>query len=297
MLPIALGREILVKPEYFGPTGAFKDRGVAVMINIFAHQGIAHIANDSSGNAGASIAAYAGRAGMQADIYVPAHASPAKQAPIAVHGAHVHPVPGPRVNAKQAAFEAAERGVTLAAHAYHPGFLVGQQSAAWEVWEQLDRRVPDWYVLPVGQGTHLLGVWFGFRRLREAGLVDHLPKLVVVQPTLLSPLCSALQAGLDTVPAVEPARPSIAEGLAITQPVRGRRILQAVRETGGTCITVEEEAILAAQGQLAHQGFFVEPTSATAIAALEAVSRLAEPGETIVVPLTGSGLKGSPSIQ
>jgi threonine synthase len=201
------------------------------------------------------------------------------------------------VNAKLAALEAAEKGVTLASHAYHPGFLVGQQSVAWEIWEQLGRRAPDWYVVPVGQGVQLLGVWFGFRRLRAASLVDRLPRLVAVQPTLLSPLCAALQAGLDTVPGVEPTRPSVAEGLAIAQPVRGRRILQAIRETGGTCIEVEEEAIHTAQERLARKGFFVEPTSATAIAALETVCQLAEPGETIVVPLTGSGLKGSPSVQ
>ncbi len=158
LLPVVVGgRQVLVKLEYFAPTSSFKDRGTAVMINILAHQGVTHVADDSSGNAGASVAAYASRAGMQAHIFVPTYASPAKQAQIAVYGAKVRPIPGPRENAKLAALEAIKQGIVLASHAYHPGFLLGQQSVAWELWEQLEGRAPDWYVVPVGQGVHLLG--------------------------------------------------------------------------------------------------------------------------------------------
>jgi threonine synthase len=297
LLPLVLnGRDVLVKPEYMAPTSSFKDRGTAVMINVLAHQGATHVTDDSSGNAGASVAAYAAGAGMRAEIYVPAYASPAKQAQIAVYSAEVKPIPGPRGNAKLAAFQAAERGVALASHAYHPGFLVGQQSVAWELWEQLGHHSPDWYVVPVGQGLHLLGTWLGFRRLRSAGLVDKLPRLAAVQPTRLAPLYKAFEAGLQTVPGVEPTTPSVAEGLAIAEPVRGRRLLQAIRETGGTCIAVDDAAILEGQRELAHQGLFVEPTSATVVAALAIVCALAGPSDTIVVPLTGSGLKGSPRL-
>jgi threonine synthase len=233
---------------------------------------------------------------MTAEIFVPAYASPAKQAQIAIYGAEVRPILGPRGNAKLAAFEAAEQGVALASHAYHPGFLVGQQSVAWEIWEQLGRRAPDWYVVPVGQGLHLLGVWLGYRRLRAAGCVESLPRLVAVQAARLAPLCRAFEAGLETVPAVEPTQPGVAEGLAINEPVRGRRLLQALHETGGMCIVVEDEAILAAQRRLARHGLFVEPTSATAVAALGTLFERAAADDTIVVPLTGSGLKGSPKL-
>lgn len=297
LLPVDLaGRQVQVKVEYLAPTASFKDRGTAVMINLLAHQGVTQVADDSSGNAGASVAAFAARAGMAAEIYVPAHASPAKQAQIAIYGAQVRAVPGPRLNAKLAAIEAAERGVVYASHAYHPAFLLGQQSVAWELWEQLDGRAPDWYVVPVGQGVHLLGVWLGFRRLRAAGLVDRLPRLVAVQAAALAPVCHAFDAGLDTVPAVEPESTSVAEGLAIAGPVRGRRLLQAIRDTGGLCLTVEDTAILEAQQQLAHQGLYTEPTSATAVAALQALAQVAGQDETVVVPLTGSGLKGAPAL-
>jgi threonine synthase len=295
------GREVWLKVEYLAPTASFKDRGTEVMINLLAHQGVRHVADDSSGNAGASVAAYAARVGMAADIFVPAHASPAKQAQIALYGARVTLVPGPRHNAKQAALEATRQGIVLASHTYHPGFLLGQQSLAWELWEQLGRRAPDWYVVPIGQGVHLLGVWLGFRRLQAAGLIDHLPRLVGVQARRLAPLCQAFERGLETVPGLEPGLPSLAEGLAIAAPVRGRRLLQAIRDTGGTCVAVEEEAIQAAQRQLARRGFYVEPTSATAVAALQALAPLTDRQETgappcVVVPLTGSGLKGAPTL-
>ena len=289
--------DLWFKPEYFAPTASFKDRGTELMISILAGQGVTRIADDSSGNAGASVSAYAARAHLHADIFVPAYASPAKQAQIAVYGATVHPVPGPRANAKQAALDATRGGVTLASHAYHPGFLLGQQTLAWEIWEQLGRRAPDWYVVPVGQGVHLLGVWLGFRRLRSAGLIDRLPHMVGVQPSRLAPLHRAYHDGLTFVPGVEPpATPSIAEGLAIASPVRGKRLLQALTDTKGTCVTVEESDILTAQTDLARQGLFVEPTSATALAGYHQISARIRPGDCVVVPLTGSGLKGKPTL-
>ncbi|MEN8173368.1 MAG: pyridoxal-phosphate dependent enzyme [Chloroflexota bacterium] len=297
LLPFEIrGREVNFKLEYIAPTASFKDRGTEVMINILAHQGVRRIVDDSSGNAGASVAANAARAGLEADIFVPSYASPDKQAQIAVYGAQVHAISGARVNAKNAALEAVQGEATLASHAYHPGFLSGQQSLAWELWEQLDGQAPDWYVLPVGQGVHLLGVWLGFKRLLAAGLVDRLPRLVAVQPTRLAPIKNALEKGFETVPELEPSKPSIAEGLAIASPVRGGRILEAIRETGGSCITVTDEATIKAQIQLAKRGLYVEPTSATVFAALERVFEQATATEIIVLPLTGSGLKGSPGI-
>jgi threonine synthase len=298
LLPLTLDKiPVWVKPEYFAPTASFKDRGTELMINILAHQGVTHIAEDSSGNAGASVAAFAARAGMEAEIFVPAHASPAKQAQIAVYGAHVNAISGPRVNAKLAAIDAVEKGMVFASHAFHPGFLLGQQSVAYELWEQLGRRAPDWYLVPVGQGVHMLGVWLGFKRLLAAGLVDRIPRMVGVQAALLAPLCRAYEAGLDTVPSLEPLGTSRAEGLAIAQPVRGRRLLQAVRESNGTCVMVDEDEILAAREMMAAHGFYIEPTSATAVAALKRIAHLTKPDETIVIPLTGSGLKGSPSLK
>jgi threonine synthase len=174
--------------------------------------------------------------------------------------------------------------------------MLGQQSLAYELWEQLGNRSPDWYIVPVGQGIHLLGVWLGFKRLFEAGLTQSIPRMVAVQAALLAPLCQAYDAGLDSVPGVEPSGTSLAEGLAIAEPVRGRRLLQAIRESNGTCVMAEEDEIRSASRLMAMQGFYIEPTSATVIAGLHHISHLLKPGETVVIPLTGSGLKGTPKL-
>ena len=106
----------------------------------------------------------------------------------------------------------------------------------------------------------------------------------------------ACESGQDTVSAFRVTDPSIAEGIMIAQPLRGRRVLQALQETQGTCLAVTEKSIAEGQRLLAHQGVYVEPTSATVVAALDEVIRFAEPEDKIVLSLTGSGLKGSPSI-
>ena len=235
------------KLEFLAPTGSFKDRGAEVMINAMAYQGVNHIADDSSGNAGASVAAYAAKAGMVADIYVPQYASPEKRAQIAVYGAHVYAVPGRRQDALWAALEATERGIAFASHAYHPAYLAGQQSIAWEIWEQLGHHLPNWVVVPLGQGVHMLGLWLGFRRLLAAGLTERLPRLVGVQVNRIAPICEAFALGLDSVTAIESHHDSVAEGLAVDHPIRGRRVLEGMRETKGVCIVVDDDSILEAQ--------------------------------------------------
>jgi threonine synthase len=290
------GRPITFKLEFMMPSGSFKDRGTTVMVNHLAARGVTSVADDSSGNAGASLAAHAARAGMQARIFVPAYASPAKKAQIAVYGAEVVSVDGPRRNAEHAAQDAAVEGRVYASHAYQPSYLIGQMTAAWEVWEQLGRRAPDWVVTPVAQGGNLLGYWLGFRRLRAAGLIDKEPRLVAVQSALVDPLAEALERNLDTVPAIEPKGYTVAEGIAVSQPARGGRLLHSLRESNGMAIRVDEAAILDAQRALARQGLYVEPTSATTVAALPRVLEHARPDDVIVVPLTGSGLKGTPKL-
>ena len=285
------GRNILFKLEYRMPTASFKDRGVEVMMSYLHSVNVRHVVEDSSGNAGASVAAYAARAGIKAEIYAPAYVSKAKLAQIAVYGAEVHTVAGARIKATQAVMKMVEQGAVYASHAYNPVYLLAQQTAAWEVWEQLGYKIPDWYVVPVGQGGKLLGIWMGFRRLLAVGLIEKIPRLVAVQPALLAPLCEAFNQNLTKWPITNPKATSVAKGLAITKPVRWKRMLQALKESKGKCIAVAEEEILSAYKELAKIGFYVEPTSAVVAAALWHLFTVAEPEETIVISLTGSGLK------
>lgn len=196
----------------------------------------------------------------------------------------------------KAALDAIGEGCSAAFHAYHPCFLLGQESVAWEIWEQLSGELPNWYVVPIGQGVHLLGAWLGFQKLVDAGLADQVPRLVGVQPSRLPPICEAFEADLEDIASMDADQLSVAEGLAITQPVRSRRILQAIRESEGICVQVSEDEIMDAHKTLSTHGFFVEPTSATALAALSELVKHAVPQDRIVLPLTGTGLKGMPNI-
>ena len=235
------GQRTYFKLEYISPTGSFKDRGTEVEAAWLKAAGVDHVVEDSSGNAGASIAAFAARAGIHAEIYAPASAPQAKLDQIAVYGAHLQKIPGPRLEATQAVLRAVQDGSIYASHAFHPAYLLGQQTFAWEIWEQCMDRMPDAIVIPVGQGGLLMGAWLGFQRLVESGLLDRMPRLFAAQPEVLAPFHQAEIGGMDTVPVLEATRSSIADGLAITKPVRGRRVLQALRESGGGALTVTED--------------------------------------------------------
>ena len=287
-------RKVLLKLDYLMPTGSFKDRGVELMMNSLAALGVDRVAEDSSGNAGAAVAAYAARLGMQADIFAPSHASPAKLSQISVFGAKVHTIPGERENASKAVLEAVEKGTVYASHAYNPIYLFGQQTAAWEIWEQIGYHAPDWVIVPVGQGGTLLGYFEGFSALHKAKLIDKIPGLIAVQPERLAPICDALQENWQNWESVSAPQPgSIAEGLAITTPVRWKHIMRAIKDSSGFCVRVAEEDILPAQKLLAEKGFYVEPTSAVVVAALKKVINLIERDQMIVISLTGSGLKSA----
>ncbi len=284
------GTNIHCKLEFLAPTGSFKDRGTAVLINVLKRMGVKRVVEDSSGNAGASLAAYAARSGIEAEIYVPAYASPNKLAQIAVYGAKLVKVEGPRERASQAAQEAAAQGAYYASHYYNPFTLEGLKTIAYEIWEQLGGRAPDNLVLPVGHGTLLLGDYRGFNDLLSVGLIEKLPRLFAVQAEPCAPLYEAYQRELDDAFPIE-KNETVAEGISIAQPVRGRQILAAVRETGGTVLAVSDEETLRARDELARRGLYVEPTSAVAIAALPQLRDLIKDEELTVVPLTGSGLK------
>lgn len=288
LVPAERRKDVLFKLDFMMPTGSFKDRGSTVLASALRGLDVKDIVEDSSGNAAASLSAYAARAGIHAEIYVPEHASAPKLAQIRVYGATLRMVQGPRENSAHAAQEAVIHGSAYYASHYHNPFaLFGMQTTAWELWEQMGGRAPDNIILPVGHGTNFVGMYRGFGALLRCGLIERLPRFFAAQAAKVAPLAVAFAEGKPEPEAVEPAR-TIAEGIAISRPARGTEILRAIRETGGAAIAVAEEEILAARSGLAHEGIYVEPTSATAVAALEKITAL--PG-TIVVSLTGSGLK------
>jgi threonine synthase len=317
---------VLLKLDHLFPSGSYKDRGAAVLMSKVAELGIERVVEDSSGNAGAAIAAYAAAAGISADIYVPAANSPEKLAQIRSYGARLVPVEGSRSDTAAAAMEAAAE-IYYASHVYNPFFIEGTKTFAYEVWEQLGYRAPDAVVLPAGNGTLLLGSYKGFSELKAAGLVERVPAHVAVQTAACAPLAAAVAAaekaggaaygegiaggafgagGEDSAAGegtTVTAEPTAAEGIAIASPPLLKRMAEAVLRTGGRVITVTEEEIVEALSDAVGRGIYIEPTAAASLAGLNRYLG-AEPerdpekspqrpavSETVVGVTTGHGLK------
>ncbi|MFI8518568.1 threonine synthase [Streptomyces sp. NPDC085481] len=280
---------VSAKLDFLMPTLSFKDRGAVMLAELARRLEPRSVIADSSGNAGTAVAAYCARAGLDCAVYVPDGTSPKKLEQIRAHGARTVVVPGDREATARAARAAAdEPGVFYASHVYNPHFLHGTKTYVYELWEELGGRLPDTLVLPVGNGTLLLGAALAVEELYGHGLVDHRPALVAVQAEAVSPLAAAFHAGADELPAPAAARPTLAEGIAIPNPPRAAQILRAVRASGGTFLTVTEDRIRAAQLDLARRGLYVEPTGVACWAAVRAAPE--RPGTT-VVPLCGAGAK------
>jgi len=254
------------------------------------------VLEDSSGNAGASLSAYAAAAGMRCRILVPETASYPKIAQIAACGADVVTVRGSRQDVADAALRFAKQ-IFYASHNWQPFFVEGTKTLAYELWEQLGFRAPDNIVVPLGYGSNILGCERGFAELKRNGEIDRVPRLFGVQAANCAPYYTAWQAGAGhLVPTA--VTPTVAEGIASSKPTRVAEVLAAVRGSGGAFAAVSEEEIVAALGRIARRGFYVEPTSAAAAAGLSQLLRSGAIGknQTTVLVLTGSGLKASERI-
>lgn len=286
---VVAGVPVYSKCEWFAPMGSFKDRGASVMLSLLRAQGVTSVLEDSSGNGGAAIAGYAAAGGMKAKILAPASTSPAKLVQCRAYGAEVELVPGTRQDcADEALRQAATR--FYASHNWHPFFLQGTKTLAYELWEDLGFQPPDNVIVPCGAGSNVLGCDIGFDELLRAGSIARRPRLFAAQPAHCGPIARAF---LGEPPVA--AQPTVAEGAAIAQPNRLPDVLAALRRSEGGAVLVPEQAIREATLDLARQGLCVEPTSAlAAAAAAELLSRgLIQPEETTVIVLTGTGLKAT----
>lgn len=284
-----LNRKVAFKCEFLNPTGSFKDRGSSVLSSFLLARGANVILEDSSGNAGASIAAYAARAGMSAKIYIPDATSVPKRKQIEVYGAKVIRIIGGRTNATKEVIKEAEKGGIYASHAYLPFNLPGYATIAYELVEQLG-RAPGTVVMPVGQGGLFLGVLYGLENLVKSGEIMQMPKLVGVQALACAPIWAILMYGHAGIE-LSGEGMTVAEGIKVHFPLRGDEIIRVCDSYQGEFIAVDEETILPGRAKLAQMGFYVEPTSAVVWNALEqGIARWKDP---VVVILTGSGLKNS----
>ncbi len=281
------GRKVAFKMESLNPSGSYKDRGSAVLLSQLVARQAAQAVEDSSGNAGASFAAYAARAGVRSRVYVPDSASGPKRAQIERYGAELRPIPGPRSAAAAAVLADVAGGSVYASHAYLPFGLAGIATVAYELWEQLG-AAPGTILSPCGHGGLMLGAMRGFAALQQAGLIERQPYYVAVQAAACAPGWAAYQHGLPAMQSVQEGS-TLAEGVRVSRPLRVEAILREFPPQGGRFLAIPEEDILPGYHALAQRGLYVEPTSALVWSALQQV--LGSVPDPVVVMLTGSGLK------
>ncbi|MCF2165871.1 MULTISPECIES: threonine synthase [Halobacterium] len=278
------------KLDYVCPSGSYKDRGAAVLMTRAAALGVDRVVEDSSGNAGAAVAQYAARAGIDAEIYVPADAPAAKLDAMEAAGATTVPVAGGRRAVTEACVsEAVGSDAWYASHAWSPSFYAGTATVAYEIAAQRGWRAPDAVVVPVGHGTLLLGAYRGFRALAAGGWIESMPRLLGVQAAGVEPVAAAVNGSASDEDAVNEA----ADGIQIRSPARLDQVAAAVAATDGDVVACGESATTDALASLHEAGLYVEPTSAVAVAGLAAYRARGVVGDSddVVVALTGSGLK------
>ena len=282
-------RSLFGKLEFMNPTGSFKDRGTATMMSVAVEHGVTAVVEDSSGNAGASVSAYAARAGIEAHVFAPSSAPQAKLGQIRVYDARTHAVPGPREASADAAVAfQRENDLVYASHNLSPYFVEGTKTFAYEVAAQMS-PAPLHIVIPVGNGSLLMGCWNGYSELIAAGVVDRMPRLYAIQAEAVMPLAAEFE-GVEW----RPGASTLAGGIAVGSPPRKAQVLRAIRASGGAALAVSDASVVGWQKRLAaSEGIFAEPTSAAAFAGLEllALRGHIRSDDVTLAPVTGFGLK------
>ena len=283
---------VYAKLEYMNPTGSFKDRGNAVQVSVLKETGVQRAAEIGGGNTGHSLAAYCARAGITFVAFAFEGEDNRKVQAIRQSGAEMHWVDGDR-RAAAAAMDAfcSDSDTLNLAYQLNAYFIEGNKTMAYEIAEQMD-PLPDNIIIAVGNGSQLLGMWWAFKEMLQDGRVQKIPRLHAVQAEAYQPLASAFQ-GHDWSPS-SPGPETVAIGIKISSPPRLQELVEACRQTGGQCLAVSDSEIVEWQRRLnSMEGLFVEPTSATVLAAAE---RLRAQGaitssESVLFPLTGFGFK------
>lgn len=287
---VRFNEDILLKMDYLMPSLSYKDRGAVMVISHCKSIGVKKIVQDSSGNAGNSIAAYAAKAGIECEIFVPEGTSAKKIDMIRAHGAICTVVPGTRDNCADVCRQKVkDEGLYYANHVYNPFFYEGTKTYIFEVFEEL-KRIPRNLLIPVGNGTLFIGVIKGLEALLDAGLIEEMPQIIGVQSQNCDPLVKAYE-NSSPIPQVVDVQASLAEGIAIGQPMRGKEILEASYKYGVRFVHAPEDEILKAREDLAKKGVYIEHTTAANLAGYREYCRLYGKTPDTLLPMTGAGLK------
>ena len=277
--------QIYLKCEGFNPTGSFKDRGMTVAISKALETGSRAVICASTGNTSAAAAAFAARAGIRAFVMVPkGSVALGKLSQAAIHGAKVLMVDGNFDQALTIVRQIAEQHPVTLVNSVNPFRLEGQKTGAFEVCDQLG-RAPDYHLIPVGNAGNITAYWRGYREYHRAGRVKELPRMVGFQAAGAAPIYENH--------VIEEPR-TVATAIKIGNPASWGPALEAMKDSRGWIDIVTDEEILRAYRLLAREeGIFMEPASAATVAGLIKLVKAGrfEPGSTLVLTLTGHGLK------
>lgn len=284
---------VYLKNETSNPTWSFKDRGSFACMLMSREMGENTTATISTGNMGNSIAAYGARAGLNTLVFVPEQTSKEKIMAMGIHGARVIKVEAPDYSEMKKQILAMAKDLNLRIVSGNgPIRVEGYKLTAFELFEQLHGNIPDYIAVPTSACGHIRGIFKGFRELKEAGYIDKLPKMIIVQAENNAPVVRAIQEEKDDVVPFTNFH-TIAEAITTGNPPGGKELISKAKQYGWLAQAVSEDEIKQAHKKLAQSGLFVEPASATT---LGAVKRLSDQGrirkdESLVLMLTGSGLK------
>jgi threonine synthase len=289
---------LLIKDDGRNPTGSFKDRPSALAVVKAREAGASVITTASSGNAGSALAGMCANTGMKSVIFIPAGAPPSKLAQMKVYGATVVLVEGSYDEAYDLCIKASQRfGWYQRSTGYNPFMAEGKKTAALEIAEQLNWKVPDKVVAAVGDGCIIGGLWKGFSDLRRLGFIDRVPQMIGVQAETASAIVDAVNS--DGTVRNGPAH-TVADSICVGRPRDATRAIRAIRESGGLGLKVSDQEMIESVTRLARTtGVFVEPAAAAPLAGLSRISERGETlaDETVLLMLTGNGLKDVEAIQ
>ena len=294
---------LYLKDETKNPTGSFKDRKSTVAISKASELGFPTVISATAGNAGASIAAYAARAGLRAVILAFRVITKPKLAKLICYGADVLIVDGTSWEVFQLTCAASKKCGwynIVAASRYNPYVKDGAKTECIEICEQLGWNAPDWLIVPVGGGCGLASCWKAVRELHRIGLIDKLPRMVGVQGAHCAPLVKAFDEKLppDRIERFPNAH-TVAHSIEDDYPPDGDQALIAIRESEGLALSIEDVTMLAAQALMAKkEGLFVEPASSATVAATRMLLEqgIIDRKDSIIAVATGSGLNEPDSV-
>jgi threonine synthase len=288
-------RKLMIKDEGRLPTGSFKARGLSVAVSMAKELGVRRLAMPTNGNAGAALAAYATRAGMESFVFCPADTPAVNVGEIAAHGAKLWLVNGLINDCARIVAEGREQmGWFDVSTLKEPYRIEGKKTMGLELADQLDWTLPDVIFYPTGGGTGLIGMWKAFNELASIGWIDEKrPRMVAVQASGCAPIVRAFNEGLDFAPPWKDAH-TVAAGIRVPAAIGDFLMLRAIHESNGFAIAVDDDEILGARDEVARaEGLLTCPESAATYAAYKnalATGRVSAE-ESVVLFNCASGLK------